>query len=266
LLIAVALTILSTAYAQEVHVCTGLPVNTFVRNVARCDGWFLCTANGPVEGTCPSPWLFNSPISECDWEYNVQCFQCRVTVDRESIPVNGSCTQYIRCINGRATQEACQSGLHFNPTTQLCDLPANVGCEITFTCPPNIPPGQMVTFRSETNCSVFFVCIGQNAPIQDSCNPALHFDPTRQQCVFPNMTNCALPPPGDDGTTPNPGDPTTTPIPFTCPSDGHHRHPTDCRSFIVCASGTPWFFSCSDGLHFNKSTNQCDLPQNAGCS
>lgn len=42
----------------------------------------------------------------------------------------GSCVQFIRCINGRGTQQACQNGLHFNNATQQCDLPENVGCEI----------------------------------------------------------------------------------------------------------------------------------------
>lgn len=132
---------------------SGVPHNTFVRNVARCDGWFLCTPNGPSAGFCDSPWLFNEPIQSCDWDFNVRCFQCPITVPVHSERVNGSCTQFIRCINGVASQQACQNGLHFNPTTQQCDLPANVNCEITFTCPPNIPPGTMVTFRSETNCS-----------------------------------------------------------------------------------------------------------------
>lgn len=108
-----------------------------------------------ILGTCPDPWLFNPQTLECDWAFNVQhlCFACPITVPVASLPVNGSCVQFIRCINGRATQHACQNGLHFNRETQQCDLPQNVGCTIQFTCPPNIPPYQMVAFRSETNCS-----------------------------------------------------------------------------------------------------------------
>lgn len=266
LYIGIFLAVLSTAYAQQLNKCEGIPHNTFIPDVSRCEGWFRCTATGPVPGTCPSPWLFNPTTRECDWDFNVQCFTCPLTEPIVSIPVEGSCIQFIRCINGYATQETCQSGLHFNRATQQCDLPANSGCEITFTCPPNIPPGQMVSFRSDTNCSEFFVCTGSPEPLQQSCNPVLHFDPVTQQCTFPNMTDCPLPPPGE-GTTENPEDPgngTTNP-PFTCPSDGHHPHPTTCSSFIVCAAGTPHFMNCSPGLHFNRATNLCDFPSNANC-
>jgi len=272
LFIGVVLAVLSTAYAQEVTICQGVPHNSFVPNLGQCNAWFRCTPNGPVPGTCPDPWLFNAGTQECDWEWNVSCFQCPITVPFIDIAVNGSCTQFVRCINGRATHLVCQSGLHFNPTTQRCDPPELTACAVPeMTCPPNIPPGTMVTFRSATNCSVFFVCTGQVNPERRECNSQLHFDTTIQQCTHPNMTDCPLPPPGDGTPTPDPedpgnGNPPTTNPPFSCPSDGHHRHPTTCSSFIVCASGTPHFFTCSDGLHFNVRTNQCDLPANAQCT
>lgn len=152
--IGILVAVLSAASAQQLNICQGIPPNTFIRNVGACNGWFRCTANGPVGGYCPDPFLFNENIQECDWEWNVECFTCPSTVPIVSMRVNGTCTQFIRCINGHATQDVCQNGLHFNPTTQQCDLPENVGCEIVFTCPPNIPPGQMVSFRSDTDCSV----------------------------------------------------------------------------------------------------------------
>jgi len=270
LFIGIALAVLGAAYAEEINICHGVPPNSFIPDVSQCNAWFRCTPNGPVPGTCPDPWLFNPTTRECDWAFAVECFACPITVPIVSMPVEGSCVQFIRCLNGRATQHACQSGLHFNPNTQQCDLPANVGCTIQFSCPPNIPPGQMVAFRSETDCSNFYVCAGTNAsPLPQSCNPVLHFDPVTQQCTFPNLTDCPLnPPPGDGNPPGNPGDPTTTtttPAPFNCPSDGHHPHPTTCSSFIVCAGGVPHTFNCSEGLHFNVSRGQCDLPTNANC-
>lgn len=271
LFIGIILAVLSTAYANEVTICQGVPHNTFIRDVSNCRNWFRCTPNGPVPGTCPDPWFFNGNTQECDWEYNVQCFACRTTVPVESIPIEGQCEGFIRCVNGRATQHACQNGLLFNNATQQCDLPENVNClPQEFTCPPNIPPGQLVTFRSQTNCSEWFMCVNNSpTPIPQFCNPELFFDLVSQQCTWPNMTDCR-PPPGD-GTTQNPGDPpgtttTTSQPPFNCPSDGHHPHPTACDQFIVCAAGTPHFFSCSSGLHFNPTTRQCDLPSNANCS
>lgn len=260
--IAIVLAVVGTAYANEVTICQGIPDNTFIQDVSNCANWFRCTPNGPVPGTCPEPWLFNPQTGGCDWAENVRCFACSPTQPIQSTRVEGSCVQFIRCINGRASQHACQNGLHFNAQSQQCDLPENANCTVRFSCPPNIPPGQMVAFRSQTNCSEFYICTGPGDPTPQSCNPALHFDPVSQQCTFPNMTDCSV---GDDGSNPGPGDPTTTPVPFNCPSDGHHPHPTTCSSFIVCASGQPHFFNCSDGLHFNYRTSQCDLPGNANC-
>jgi len=265
LYIGVLLAVLTTAYAQQLHICSGVPDNTFIPNVSQCNAWFRCTPNGPVPGTCPSPFLFNAPIGECDWAENVDCFTCPPTEPIISFRVDGSCTQFIRCINGYATQDVCQNGLHFNNVSQQCDFPENTNCQITFTCPSHIPPGQMVAFRSDTNCSTFFVCTGNPTPLVQHCNPALHFDPITQQCTFPHLTDCPLPP---DETTPNPEDPgngTTNP-PFSCPSDGHFPHPTTCSSFIICAAGNPTFMNCSPGLHFNRATNNCDFPSNANCT
>lgn len=267
LFVGIVLAVFSTAYANNITICEGVPVNSFIRDVSRCDGWVRCSSNGPVHGVCDSPWLFNAVTGACDWPENVQCFTCSNTIPIQSIPVNGSCIQFIRCINGRATQQACQNGLHFNAATEQCDLPENARCTIQFSCPANIPPGTMVTFRSQTNCSEYSICTtGGGNPVQAACDYRLHHDPIRQQCVFPEMTDCPLGPPDNGGgTTPNPGEPTTTPAPFNCPSDGHHPHPTTCSSFIVCASGTAHFFNCSNGLHFNYRTSQCDLPGNANC-
>lgn len=48
--IGVALAVLSTAYAQEVNICQGVPDNTFISDVSACNAWFRCTPNGPVPG------------------------------------------------------------------------------------------------------------------------------------------------------------------------------------------------------------------------
>jgi len=267
LYIAVLLAVLSATYAQQLNICEGVPPNTFIPDVSRCNAWFRCTSNGPVPGTCPSPWLFHPITLECDWEQNVNCFECPLASPIISFPVAGSCVQFIRCVNGFATQEVCQSGLHFNNATGQCDLPANARCELTFQCPVNIPPGQFVAFRDTANCSVFHVCTGSPEPQTLHCNAALHFDPVSGQCTFPNATDCPIPP-DNGGTTPNPEDPgngTTNP-PFTCTTDGTFPHPTTCSSFIICAGLQPNFMNCSPGLHFNRATNLCDFPANANCS
>lgn len=137
--IGIALAVLSTAYAQQLNACDGVPDNTFIPNVSQCNAWFRCP--GLVPGTCDSPWLFNPVTQSCAWESEVTCFACNTTVPFENIPVSGSCIQYVQCVNGFATQRTCQNGLHFNRATAECDTVANANCDVTTSCPANIPPG-----------------------------------------------------------------------------------------------------------------------------
>jgi hypothetical protein len=266
LFIGIALAVLSTAYAQTLNACEGVPDHTFIPNLSQCNGWFRCP--GMVAGFCDSPWMFNAATQACDWPEAVTCFVCP-SVPFENIPINGTCVQYVQCVNGFATQRTCQNGLHFNRNTGECDTPANANCTTATSCPPNIPPGETFNFRSETSCSIGFVCVsGVPEPEQRTCNPALHFDPVSGQCTFPNMTDCTLPP--GDGVSPDPNPPgngTTTPLPVTCPaSEGTFPHPATCSSFIVCVSFVPTVLHCSPGLEFNEATRLCDFPGNANCS
>uniref|UniRef100_A0A7E4UQ98 Chitin-binding type-2 domain-containing protein n=1 Tax=Panagrellus redivivus TaxID=6233 RepID=A0A7E4UQ98_PANRE len=83
--------------------------------------------------------------------------------------------------------------------------------------------------------------------------------------------------------TPKPGNPTQAPVtqpagptqkpvtqkpggPFTCPSDnGFFSDPADCKSYYECVNGTPYHFTCGDGLEWNESIKSCDWPTDTTC-
>ena len=41
-----------------------------------------------------------------------------------------SCSRFYQCDQGRLHDMPCSAGLHFNPTIQVCDWPANAGCTL----------------------------------------------------------------------------------------------------------------------------------------
>lgn len=46
------------------------------------------------------------------------------------VPDNEECATYYMCNWGTPMQMKCPSGLHFNPTLNICDWPANAGCVV----------------------------------------------------------------------------------------------------------------------------------------
>lgn len=40
------------------------------------------------------------------------------------------CNSFFQCIGGKQIQQKCPGGLHFSPTTHVCDYPENAGCEV----------------------------------------------------------------------------------------------------------------------------------------
>lgn len=58
-----------------------------------------------------------------------------------------SCAAYFSCVNGIAHSFTCPAGYYFDPIRQVCDVPANVACNL---CPPVIMPStnsNMILFR-----------------------------------------------------------------------------------------------------------------------
>lgn len=45
-----------------------------------------------------------------------------------------------------------------------------------------------------------------------------------------------------------------------------HPHPESCELFILCFWGETLVRSCAPGLHFNRNTTQCMIPELAGCN
>lgn len=48
-------------------------------------------------------------------------------------------------------------------------------------------------------------------------------------------------------------------------ANGNYQDPDNCYGFIACSNQIVYKMNCSDGLKYNKKTDQCDWPQNVQC-
>lgn len=145
----------------RVEVCDGRPVGTFQRDLRRCDAYFVCGSGGEVSsGLCPQPFLFNEAAQACDWKENVDCFQCPDDREISQLGINGSCTDFIRCIERNPTHLRCPSGLQFDPLIQRCNLESLVNCiennppPPPLRCPPNDDASNPTFIRDSDNCEM----------------------------------------------------------------------------------------------------------------
>lgn len=57
----------------------------------------------------------NCPAEDVEWKIK--------------LPNPSDCSSYCRCDWGNAVWVACPDGLHFNAELEVCDWPANAGCD-----------------------------------------------------------------------------------------------------------------------------------------
>ncbi|XP_022786108.1 coadhesin-like [Stylophora pistillata] len=48
--------------------------------------------------------------------------------------------------------------------------------------------------------------------------------------------------------------------------NGNYRDPDNCYGYIACSNQISYKMSCSAGLKYNETLDQCDWPQNVQCS
>lgn len=146
-------------------------------------------------------------------------------------PCDNTCKTYFRCWNGGASslEATCQSGLAFNPSSQVCDFDFNFKCE----------SGS-----------------GAQSPAGPHASPAP---------VSPARASPAAPPPVVSPTSCN-VDPSQF-CQAKAPGSAH-PHPCDatCLHHIYCdCSAGGSVKTCSSGLVFNANSAMCDLPANYKC-
>ncbi|XP_068629061.1 uncharacterized protein [Battus philenor] len=109
---------------------------------------------------------------------------------REPIPSPEKCYKFLNCWDGWASEEECPDGLMFS-NNGYCDYSFNVDCanrKVKDIIEPRCRQ-DFLTFRNETNCNEFFVCIN-GLPVRFKCPSDLHYSTCRGVCEFKETANC----------------------------------------------------------------------------
>ncbi|XP_011153893.1 WAS/WASL-interacting protein family member 3 [Harpegnathos saltator] len=144
---------------------------------------------------------------------------------RGQYPSPKSCANYLNCWDDVVIEQTCPAGLLFNDVTNVCDFDYNVNCgnRPPATPKPPLPPGSKLCpdpngrYRSSTNCSEFYVCVG-GRPVKFACPRSLVYNDILNVCDYPYNVDCR------GAATPKPQPPPQPPtIPPQTPS---HPPPT----------------------------------------
>ncbi|XP_053668045.1 mucin-2-like [Anopheles marshallii] len=238
----------------------------------------IITTPGVDCPTCPPSNCF--PDNRCP-----KCEKCVPTYFPHE-----DCDKFYKCSFGLICEMKCPPGLHFNTRENVCDWPAQAGCEYppiiedppeNVACHPNpqCPPGNGVEvfLPHPDSCTQFYKCSWGNACLKE-CPDGLHWSTTKMRCEWPFLAGC------DPDIPPNdPNCPTCPCIP--CRSNRNACHPSQrcppagmrsvsisfshelyCNRFYECLSGQACILECPYGLEYSGGVGRCDEPSKAQCS
>lgn len=134
--------------AAKFDICATESDGRFFRDFTDCKRYVACVNGVSMFGACPDQYLFNANTSSCDYTHNVQCNSCPRT-GMKTLPVEGSCRRYVRCISGVAEYMECPSDLFYDQSTGSCNLQSRVDCTERIC----LGSGQY-TVASQEDCSV----------------------------------------------------------------------------------------------------------------
>ncbi|XP_012223801.2 uncharacterized protein [Linepithema humile] len=116
-----------------------------------------------------------------------------------------SCANYLNCWDDVVIEQTCPAGLLFNAITGYCDFASNVNCGNR--APPTPKPALATgskqcpdpngRYRSSTNCSEFYICVG-GKPIKFGCPRGLVYSDLLNVCDYTYNVDCK------GAATPNP--------------------------------------------------------------
>ncbi|KAJ0170146.1 hypothetical protein K1T71_014074 [Dendrolimus kikuchii] len=166
------------------------------------------------------------------------------------LPHESNCSRFYQCVFGETVERECAPGTHFNAVMQICDWPANAGCE-------TIGGGCNGGDDNDDNDDNESTCPesgddGSNEGGDDGNGG----DENGEDGDDGNEGGCAGCPGGGD-LLPN-GCPSNFSVELLLPHE-------DCGKFYQCVHGDKIEMKCAEGTHFNPVAQICDWPADAGC-
>lgn len=98
------------------------------------------------------------------------------------LPDTYSCSKFIRCENGVATESECSDGLFFAQVQQACTIPQQADCDRQqFACPRPYVPGELHVLAHGDICHYFFIC-ANGVPVPQNCASGFNFNRYTHNC------------------------------------------------------------------------------------
>ncbi|XP_047996358.1 LOW QUALITY PROTEIN: mucin-2-like [Leguminivora glycinivorella] len=251
-----------------------------------CNGFYYCVWGELVLRACPATLHFNKNLQVCDWLANAGCDSSVTTTTKTAtsrqtaqpnattststttnpttpseflpngcptnphihwlLPVEGDCNGFYYCVWGELVLRACPPTLHFNKYLQVCDWPANAGCN------SSVP-----------------ITVEPTTATPSPTTPTTPETPTTATPTTATPTTATPTTATPTTTTPKPTSPSDF-LPNGCPTNPHIHWllpvEGDCNGFYYCVWGELVLRACPATLHFNKDLQVCDWPANAGCN
>uniref|UniRef100_F1KPH8 Chondroitin proteoglycan 2 n=1 Tax=Ascaris suum TaxID=6253 RepID=F1KPH8_ASCSU len=251
--------------------------------------YFHCWKGATSLAKCAHGLVFNPDASRCDFRQSNRHCSEYVTHDgikttlaapassaqvsicegrADGLYAEGCGARYFACSNGVASFMSCSAGLAFDVRSGLCDYPekvaACIGAQSEAASAATKPITAAVMARPPSGCSVlpnglhplgdclssYMVCHEGTTRVS-TCSPGLIFNDESSLCDFrEKVKKCVdVPPrPMEDATC------------FNKP-DGVFSSKCS-ASYVVCAKGTTYSFSCPNGLVYSAERASCDYSAN----
>ncbi|XP_035223247.1 fibrillin-3-like isoform X2 [Stegodyphus dumicola] len=207
--------------------------------VARCDPDIECTTS-----TKPTTQMYSTPSTT----YKPVSPEC---IEPEGLfPNPEDCGSFFQCSNGRAHLVRCPTGLHFSKNDEICEIPCVAGCNISISCPTEIPDiegnctCESCFLPDPTDCSAYYFCSDRHLT-KGYCPYGMLFDKISTQCENEDEVDCEAT-----------GDPAMCPEPF-----GIFPYPGDCKKFLYCENSVAHVRKCDPELEFDPENKVCSTPK-----
>lgn len=130
------------------NICYQRPEHDRMQVVSDVSKYIECVYGQPIEKSCENGKTFNATSRSCKRE-TIVGFECPSDSFFVDLPVDYECSQFIRCLNGKATQHTCDSDLLFDPILRQCNNKKSVIC----ACPTIDIDENYLFVRDWSDCS-----------------------------------------------------------------------------------------------------------------
>lgn len=222
---------------------TAVPVGCEEASVSEPDTTEAATPTPTIPPTDPPT---TPPTEECPGGHHPSVPQCPVCeCDGNTFLHPYDCEWYYECELDVPVLKHCEGGFHWNDKSKVCDYPCLAGCSDT-SPEPSVDP----TTVPSTQPSVDTTTV-------PATRPTAATSPDTTQA---NTTPSVNPPPVcPDAPLPDCPDVDPTMAVF-------FPHPTSCSYYFECSNNIARCMPCPAGLYFNVAIDDCDYPDDSGCT